>query len=159
MPQSPALNWIWHCHNPAISMPVKIYNFYYLTGLLLRETRKDSKQQSNCCSRIPDFKSWMYITADLELSFLFCPCKGLGEMKKKFRREKCDHLHSLLASLSFDPLKKEHQRIGYDVCNQTKHCHPSSMAWALAVTPGNALVLFCFVFVLKCYSGLASHRM
>lgn len=46
----------------------------YLTGLLLRETRRDSRQPSSWVSLGSVFSSWIYITADLELSFWFWPC-------------------------------------------------------------------------------------
>lgn len=46
----------------------------YLTGLLLREIRRDSRQLSSCVSLGSVLNSWMYITADLELSFWLWPC-------------------------------------------------------------------------------------
>lgn len=46
----------------------------YLTGLLLREIRRDSRQLSSCVSLSSVLNSWMYITADLVLSFWLWPC-------------------------------------------------------------------------------------
>ena len=46
-----------------------------LTGLLLRETRSDSRQASSGVSLMSDLSSWMYTWADLLLSFWLWPCR------------------------------------------------------------------------------------
>lgn len=74
--ESPDSTTYSHAHCLYVSIWKLVLCAYHLTGLLLSDTLRDSRQLSSCVSRYSDFNSWMYIMADLELSFWFWPFKN-----------------------------------------------------------------------------------